>query len=117
MVPKVETVDDVVAAEQALLRAGATHLPLHVLIESPAAVHRAFDIAAHSRVQSLSFGLMDFVSQFSTATLLDHHTHPSNGAVPSNDTPMHLDVRMIHSNSRFVRTVAGRPPFIGAYKN
>jgi citrate lyase subunit beta/citryl-CoA lyase len=33
-----------------------------VLIESPAAVHRAFDIAAHPRVQSLSFGLMDFVS-------------------------------------------------------
>ncbi|MBE0589002.1 MAG: CoA ester lyase, partial [Hydrogenophaga sp.] len=42
--------------------AGATALPLHVLIESPAAVHRAFDIAAHPRVQSLSFGLMDFVS-------------------------------------------------------
>ena len=37
-------------------------LPLHVLIESPAAVHRAFDIAAHPRVQSISFGLMDFVS-------------------------------------------------------
>jgi len=37
-------------------------LPLHVLIESPAAVQRAFDIAAHPRVQSISFGLMDFVS-------------------------------------------------------
>jgi citrate lyase subunit beta/citryl-CoA lyase len=37
-------------------------IPLHVLIESPAAVHRAFEIAAHPRVQSLSFGLMDFVS-------------------------------------------------------
>jgi citrate lyase subunit beta/citryl-CoA lyase len=35
---------------------------LHVLIESPAAVHRAFAIAAHPRVQSISFGLMDFVS-------------------------------------------------------
>jgi citrate lyase subunit beta/citryl-CoA lyase len=35
---------------------------LHVLIESPAAVHRAFEIAAHPRVQSVSFGLMDFVS-------------------------------------------------------
>jgi len=33
-----------------------------VLIESPAAVHRAFEIAAHPRVQSISFGLMDFVS-------------------------------------------------------
>ncbi|RCX08978.1 HpcH/HpaI aldolase/citrate lyase family protein [Extensimonas vulgaris] len=62
MIPKVESIDDVLAAEQALLRAAAGHLPLHVLIESPQAVHRAFEIAAHPRVQSLSFGLMDFVS-------------------------------------------------------
>ncbi len=62
MVPKVESVADVQVAEQALVQAGANDLALHVLIESPAAVHRAFDIAAHPRVQSLSFGLMDFVS-------------------------------------------------------
>ncbi|NMM82062.1 CoA ester lyase [Acidovorax sp. SRB_14] len=62
MLPKVESVDDVLLAEKALQRASAGHLPLHVLIESPAAVHRAFEIAAHPRVQSLSFGLMDFVS-------------------------------------------------------
>jgi citrate lyase subunit beta/citryl-CoA lyase len=62
MVPKVETVADVERAQAALMAAGAFDLPLHVLIESPAAVHRAFDIAAHPRVQSLSFGLMDFVS-------------------------------------------------------
>jgi citrate lyase subunit beta/citryl-CoA lyase len=62
MVPKVESVDDVLHAEKALLAASAGHLPLHVLIESPAAVHLAFEIAAHPRVQSISFGLMDFVS-------------------------------------------------------
>ena len=62
MVPKVESVEDVVKVAAALSHAGAEHLPIHVLIESPAAVHRAFDIAAHPRVQSLSFGLMDFVS-------------------------------------------------------
>ncbi|NMM77433.1 CoA ester lyase [Acidovorax sp. SRB_24] len=62
MLPKVESVDDVLLGEKALQRASAGHLPLHVLIESPAAVHRAFEIAAHPRVQSLSFGLMDFVS-------------------------------------------------------
>lgn len=62
MLPKVESVDDVIKAGQALCAASADHLPLHVLIESPAAVHRAFDIAAQPRVQSLSFGLMDFVS-------------------------------------------------------
>ena len=62
MVPKVESVADVREAVEALDAAGAEALPLHVLIESPLAVHHAFDIAAHPRVQSLSFGLMDFVS-------------------------------------------------------
>ncbi|MBS3997997.1 MAG: CoA ester lyase [Hydrogenophaga sp.] len=62
MVPKVESLADVQRAVAAMEAAGATALPLHVLIESPAAVHRAFDIAAHPRVASLSFGLMDFVS-------------------------------------------------------
>jgi len=62
MVPKVETLADVHIAVNAIDQAGATQLPLHVLIESPAAVHRAFDMAAHPRVESLSFGLMDFVS-------------------------------------------------------
>ncbi len=62
MVPKVETPADVEHAARALDAAGAPALPLHALIESPGAVHRAFDIAAHPRVQSLSFGLMDFVS-------------------------------------------------------
>jgi citrate lyase subunit beta/citryl-CoA lyase len=62
MVPKVESVADVDRVQAALITAGAGHLPVHVLIESPAAVHQAFDIAAHPRVQSISFGLMDFVS-------------------------------------------------------
>ena len=62
MLPKVESVADVQRAEEALIQAGAAQLPLQVLIESPAAVHRAFDIAAHPCVQSMSFGLMDFVS-------------------------------------------------------
>jgi len=63
MVPKVESVDDVLRAERAIDGASSVPaLPIHVLIESPAAVHRAFEIAAHPRVQSLSFGLMDFVS-------------------------------------------------------
>ncbi len=62
MVPKVESPADVQRAVQAVDDAGAPQLAVHVLIESPAAVHRAFDIAAHPRVQSMSFGLMDFVS-------------------------------------------------------
>ncbi len=62
MIPKVESVDDVLRAQQRLDAAGARQLPLHALIESPAAVQHAFEIAAHPRIQSLSFGLMDFVS-------------------------------------------------------
>ena len=68
MVPKVESLADVeraVAAIDAASGAASSQpggMPLHVLVESPAAVHRAFDIASHPRVQSISFGLMDFVS-------------------------------------------------------
>jgi citrate lyase subunit beta/citryl-CoA lyase len=67
MIPKVETVADVVRAAWTIDQClgpveGGTPVPLHALIESAAAVHRAFDIAAHPRIQSLSFGLMDFVS-------------------------------------------------------
>jgi citrate lyase subunit beta/citryl-CoA lyase len=82
MVPKVESLADVQLAEQALVQAGGQDVPLHVLIESPAAVHRAFDIAAHPRVQSISFGLMDFVSAHGGAIPADgmsssgQFTHP-----------------------------------------
>jgi citrate lyase subunit beta/citryl-CoA lyase len=82
MVPKVESVQDVERAAAALDAAGAQALPLQVLIESPAAVHHAFDIAAHPRVQSLSFGLMDFVSAHGGAIPSDgmgaqgQFTHP-----------------------------------------
>lgn len=62
MLPKVESHADVERACRAIDAAGAPQLPVQALIESPAAVHRAFEIAAHPRVQSLSFGLMDFVS-------------------------------------------------------
>lgn len=67
MIPKVETLFDVDKAVQCVDQAAkrstrAVPLPIHVLIESPAALHRVFEIASHPRVQSLSFGLMDFVS-------------------------------------------------------
>jgi len=82
MVPKVESVADVAQAVAALEAADADALPLHVLIESPLAVHNAFEIAAHPRVQSLSFGLMDFVSAHAGAIPADgmgaagQFTHP-----------------------------------------
>lgn len=102
MIPKVESRADVEKACAALDHAGAS-TPLQVLIESPAAVHVAFDIAAHPRVQSLSFGLMDFVSAHggaipaSAMTSAGQFSHPlvvrakleiasachANGKVPS----------------------------------
>jgi citrate lyase subunit beta / citryl-CoA lyase len=82
MLPKVEAPGDIDRASRALHAAGARDLPLHALIESPAAVHRAFDIAAHPRVQSLSFGLMDFVAAHGGAIpsegmgIVGQFTHP-----------------------------------------
>ncbi len=74
MIPKVESVADVIYAEKALQGTPFLHKPLQVLIESPLAVHHAFEIAAHPRVQSLSFGLMDFVSAHGGAISADAMT-------------------------------------------
>jgi citrate lyase subunit beta / citryl-CoA lyase len=87
MVPKVDTVADVERAVALIdaankLQSKSNALPLHVLLESPKAIHNAFDIAAHPRVQSLSFGLMDFVSSHGGAIpasamgLAGQFTHP-----------------------------------------
>ncbi len=74
MIPKVESVADVIHAEKALEGTPFLLKPLQVLIESPLAVHNAFAIAAHPRVQSLSFGLMDFVSAHGGAIPADAMT-------------------------------------------
>jgi citrate lyase subunit beta / citryl-CoA lyase len=89
MVPKVDTVADVARAVKLIDAAylpnnqkSSSPLPIHVLLESPKAIHNAFDIAAHPRVQSLSFGLMDFVSSHGGAIpasamgLAGQFTHP-----------------------------------------
>lgn len=67
MIPKAESVADidlaVKAIDQAAQKTKRTRpIPLHALIESANAVHNAFAIAAHPRIESLSFGMMDFVS-------------------------------------------------------
>jgi citrate lyase subunit beta / citryl-CoA lyase len=82
MIPKVESLADVQRAAQVVGAAGGEHIALHVLIESSAAVSKAFEIAAHPRVQSISFGLMDFVSSHggaipaSAMTAQGQFTHP-----------------------------------------
>ncbi|UUX94649.1 HpcH/HpaI aldolase/citrate lyase family protein [Aquabacterium sp. J223] len=67
MLPKVDRLDDLQAAAAALDglcdRHGlARRIPLHALVESALAVQQAPALAAHPRIESLSFGLMDFVS-------------------------------------------------------
>jgi citrate lyase subunit beta / citryl-CoA lyase len=68
MLPKPRHLADVQQAVQAidaaLLAAGhpAGGVPVHALIETHGALRDVAQIAQHSRIESLSFGLMDFVS-------------------------------------------------------
>ncbi len=67
MVPKVESYEQAHAAVAAIDRTMAEHghrrkLPVHVLIETHGALRDVHRIAAHPRIESLAFGLMDFVS-------------------------------------------------------
>lgn len=75
VLPKAESVADVLQQIAELgacrLRHQITHaIPVHVLIETPGALRDAWQIAALPEVESLDFGLMDYVSA--------HH-----GAIPS----------------------------------
>lgn len=70
MLPKVDTLEELTQALHHINEAGGSNIPIHVLIESPKAVSNVHSIAAHPRVHSISFGVMDFVS-----------THA--GAIPS----------------------------------
>ena len=67
MVPKPRDADDVrhaLARVQAVAAASGrgAALPVHVLVETHGALRDVFAIAAEPRVESISFGLMDFVS-------------------------------------------------------
>jgi len=66
VLPKPDSLEDVLRAQDAVNRAAAKAgrdvLPLHVLIETHGALHDAWAIAALPQVECLSFGIMDFVS-------------------------------------------------------
>jgi citrate lyase subunit beta/citryl-CoA lyase len=67
-IPKVRGVDDVRRVGRLVASAAASSgrgepLPLHVLIETPQAVHEVNEIAAEPQVEALVFGLMDYVSE------------------------------------------------------
>ena len=67
MVPKAQGVDDVRLACDMVDHLARVHaqrrlIPVHVLVETHGALVEVQRIAAHPRVESISFGLMDFVS-------------------------------------------------------
>jgi citrate lyase subunit beta/citryl-CoA lyase len=67
MVPKPRHFDDVQRACDEIdhflrVHPASRRLPVHVLIETHGALREVDRIAAHPRIESLSFGLMDFVS-------------------------------------------------------
>lgn len=67
MVPKVRDATDVERAcseidRQLQLHGHVRQIPVHALIETHGALREVDRIAAHHRIESLSFGLMDFVS-------------------------------------------------------
>ena len=75
VLPKVGCADDALIQISTLADVRKRHgvereIPVHVLIESPSALHEVWQIAALPGVESLDFGLMDFVSA--------HH-----GAIPA----------------------------------
>jgi citrate lyase subunit beta/citryl-CoA lyase len=75
VLPKAESLEDVLVqadffGELCSAHAIEREVPLHVLIETPGALRDAWKIAAMPQVESLDFGLMDYVSA--------HH-----GAIPS----------------------------------
>ena len=62
MIPKPRGIDEVQRAAAQIDAAGGAAIPLHTLIETHGALRDVAAIAAHPRIESLSFGLMDFVS-------------------------------------------------------
>jgi citrate lyase subunit beta/citryl-CoA lyase len=103
MLPKVDTYEELTQALHHVNEAGGAHTPIHILVESPKGIANVFEMAAHPRVHSISFGVMDFVSTHSgaiPASAMDiegQFTHPlvlrakleiaeachANGKVPS----------------------------------
>lgn len=68
MIPKVRGLADLQRAADtvdAIARAAghARDIPLHALVETHGALREVQALAAHPRIESLSFGLMDFVSE------------------------------------------------------
>jgi len=131
--PKASNSDDVRSQLQAVKDAAAAAglerpLPVHVLIETHGALREVWQIAAIPEVESLDFGLMDFVSAHhgaipgSAMKSPGQFEHPlivrakceiaaaalANGVVPSHNVTTELkDVELIRHNAQRARNEFG----------
>ncbi len=131
--PKARHADDVRRVLRALRDAERDaglqrQIPLHVLIETTGALHQVWEIAALPGVESLDFGLMDFVSahqgaiagsamqspgQFEHAILRRAKTEIAAAALAHRVLPTHnvctelRDVQKIHADARRAREEFG----------
>ena len=62
MLPKPRNAAELHRAAAAIDAGGGADIPLHALVETHGALQDVRALAAHPRIESLSFGLMDFVS-------------------------------------------------------
>ena len=62
MLPKPRNAAELQRAAAAIDAGGGADIPLHALVETHGALQDVRALAAHPRIESLSFGLMDFVS-------------------------------------------------------
>ena len=133
VLPKPESTQDVAtqiaALDELRNRHGiAREIPVHVLIETPGALHEAWEIARLPHVEVLDFGLMDFVSahhgaipaaamhspgQFNHALVVRAKCAIStaalgNGVVPSHHVTTEIrDVNVVREDARRARQELG----------
>jgi citrate lyase subunit beta/citryl-CoA lyase len=133
VLPKPENAQDaaiqVAALDELRNRHGITReIPVHVLIETPGALHEAWEIARLPHVEVLDFGLMDFVSahhgaipasamrspdQFSHALVVRAKCAIAaaalgNGVVPSHNVTTEIrDIGVVREDARRARQELG----------
>lgn len=133
VLPKVESAADALTQIDHLVHRCGHHgiaraIPVHVLIETPGALHQVWQIAALPQVESIDFGLMDFVSAHHGAIPSDamrspgQFTHPlivrakceiaaaalGNGIIPShNVTTEFRDPAVVAADARRARREFG----------
>jgi len=133
VLPKPENANDVVTQIAALDELRSSHgivreIPVHVLIETPGALHEVWEIARQPHIEVLDFGLMDFVSayhgaipaaamrspgQFSHALVVRAKCEIAaaalgNGVVPSHNVTTEIrDINVVREDARRARQELG----------